>query len=134
MQTTEQGLMAFGGSPVDYLASINANSSNYSEFCEDLDKLIHGQLSELLLAEKCKLEAAAILAWTYQHAVSLYKSCIENSTHANATKNVSMSNQANQLILDCQQANSKIAQAGINKSLILQHIFRKYKSLSLSLK
>jgi DNA polymerase-3 subunit delta' len=147
LKVSEEGLKAFSGSPIDYLNSINSDSSAYLSFCEDLSQLVKGKVSELLLAEKCKTQAQISLLWTYQKAVSLYKSLLlsndrtsveQTNSQAVSKKTLSMQSQQNtlaaqQFVFDCQQANRKINQAGINKSLILQQIFHKYKCLATAL-
>jgi DNA polymerase-3 subunit delta' len=131
---SEDGLKAFSGSPVDYLSSLHSGTANYAVFCEDLDHLIHGRTSELLLAEKCKNEASIVLLWTYQKAVLVYKNCMENAVTSNSKSHVLLkqTHDAEKLVFDCQQANKKISQAGINKSLILQQIFNSFKITSLT--
>lgn len=124
---TEEGLSAFSGSPIDYLQSLNSNTSNYVEFNEDLAFLIRGKLSGLALAEKWKNEATIILSWTYQKAVIQYKTLVEASNNKTLHDMKRISN-AEGLVAECQQANKKIAQAGINKSLILQKIFNKFQA------
>lgn len=126
---TSEGLKAYGGSPIDYLASLNEDTNSYAAFCADLEQLAIGGTSELLLAEKCKNEAETILAWLYQKAVSLYQNNLE-TTESTSSASISQAKlQIEKLIFDCQKANKKIGQAGINKSLILQQLFQKYKSL-----
>ena len=128
---TEEGLMAFSGSPIDYLLSLNSNTSNYLEFNQDLCQLELGKLSGLALAEKWQSNASLILSWTYQKAVVQYKSLVDASS-VNTAVDTKRFNQTESLVADCQQANKKIAQAGINKSLILQQIFNKFQARSLS--
>ncbi|MFT6267599.1 MAG: DNA polymerase-3 subunit delta' [Alphaproteobacteria bacterium] len=131
---SEEGLMAFSGSPIDYLSALNNDTANYAAFCEDIEHLLHGRTSELLLAEKCKTEASLVLLWTYQKAVLFYKSCMEDAFIAQKDKSLVLlkkTQHAENLVVDCQQANKKISQAGINKSLILQQILHKFKVASL---
>lgn len=127
---TEEGLMAFSGSPIDYLQSINSNTSNYLEFNQDLEQLKMGKLSGLALAEKWQKDASLILSWTYQKAVAHYKLMMQNPDII-ATVNMHRLADIELLVADCQQANSKIAQAGINRSLILQQIFNKFQASTL---
>lgn len=127
---SEAGLMAYSGSPVDYLSSINEDGSHYDAFCEDLENMLNGRTSELLLAEKSKTQASLVLLWTYQKAVLLYKDCMQNALTLSNEQAGSIKERikhAEKLVFDCQQANKKISQAGINKSLILQQILHKYK-------
>lgn len=127
---TKDGLMAFSGSPIDYLRSINSSTTNYIEFNRDLEQLELGKLSGIALAEKWQNDATLILSWTYQKAVIHYKSILQIPSNVGV---VDMKRIANieKLVADCQQANKKIAQAGINKSLILQQIFNKFKACAL---
>jgi DNA polymerase-3 subunit delta' len=134
LQTTAaisvEGLSAFSGSPIDYLASLNTESSAYETFSEDLEQLLQGKVSELLLAEKSKTEATVVLSWVYQKAVLLFKKSIETAVTSPPNQAQWLSQQAEKLVYDCEQANKKINQAGINKSLILQQILHKYKALA----
>jgi DNA polymerase-3 subunit delta' len=134
LPVSEEGLMAFSGSPIDYLSSLHNNTANYAVFCEDIEDLLHGRTSELLLAEKCKTQASLVLLWTYQKVVSFYKICMEKALTEPKEQFgvlVQQTQHAENLVFDCQQANKKISQAGINKSLILQQIFHKFKVASL---
>lgn len=124
---SEEGLRAFAGSPIDYLQSITSKTSNYQEFNQDLSLLARGETSGLLLAEKWKNEATIILTWTYQSAVKHYKVLLEMPDD-NSIHNFKRISKLESLVADCQQANKKIAQAGINKSLILQQIFNKFQA------
>lgn len=128
---TKEGLMAFSGSPLDYLSSLNSNTTNYLEFNQDLEQLELGKLSGLALAEKWQSEATLILSWTYQKAVFQYKSLVEASS-LNTAVDAKRLTQTELLVAHCQRANKKIGQAGINKSLILQQIFNKFQARSLS--
>ncbi|GAB55091.1 DNA polymerase III subunit delta' [Glaciecola punicea ACAM 611] len=131
---SKEGLLAFSGSAIDYLSSMNNDGVNYGLFCDDLESLLQGRTNELLLAEKNKAHASLVLLWTYQKAVLIYKKQMEDVSKLpanNAISNLQRTQYAECLVFDCQQANKKIAQAGINKSLILQQIFHKFKQVSL---
>lgn len=128
VKVSEEGLNAFSGSPLDYLASLTNESANYDVFCHDIASLVSGNISELLLAEKCKTNASLVLLWTYQKAILMYKKRVEADNNTNPAQAQTL----DRLVLDCQQANKKISQAGINKSLILQHIFHTFKVASLA--
>lgn len=130
---SEEGLIAFLGSPIDYLASLSHETSVYGEFCRDIDQLLNAKLSELAFAEKTKSTAEQTLAWIYQKAVLMYKQNMLNETTQSMTAGSSFKSShvpIEHLIADCQQANKKIGQAGINKSLILQQILYKFKSIA----
>ena len=122
----EAGLAAFAGSPLDYLASFSGDGFSYELFCSDIDSLVKGDVSELTLAEKCKTQASVVLLWTYQRAIMAYTTCLQNKSAAASLKTKAFE----ALVFDCQQANKKISQAGINKSLILQQIFHTFKVAS----
>ena len=122
---TAEGLRAFSGSPIDYLHSLNSNTSNYLDFNQDLALLTCGKLSGLSLAEKWKNEATIVLSWTFQKAVVQYKTLLE-APNGNTIQDMTRITSIEALVNDCQLANKKIAQAGINKSLILQKIFNKF--------
>lgn len=126
-EVTEEGLSAFSGSPIDYLDSLLSNKSNYLEFNQDLVLLSDGSLSGLALAEKWKNDASIILLWTYQKAVIQYTTLVETSINK-TIHDMKRIKGIEALVADCQQANKKIAQAGINKSLILQTIFNKFQA------
>jgi DNA polymerase-3 subunit delta' len=126
-EITEDGLSAFSGSPIAYLDSLLSNKSNYEEFNQDLALLNDGALSGLALAEKWKNEAAIILSWTYQKAVVEYSKLVDASTNK-TIHDMKRISTIESLVADCHQANKKVSQAGINKSLILQSIFNKFQA------
>jgi len=114
---SEEGLRAYGGSPLFYLQALEENSADYDSFAADLKALSHNEIFGLSLAQKWKQDPGTALKWTYQWSMSEYEHVLAQD--------------ANQLVLSkiikvsdsCIQLKPKVEQAGINTQLILQNIF-----------
>jgi len=126
---SEEGLMAFSGSAIDYLQSLQGSTTNYLEFDQDLALLGESKISGLALAEKWQGDASLVLSWIYQKTTVQYKTLLNASTQTTVLEINQRLSTIESLVGDCQQANKKIGQAGINKSLILQQVFNKFQAI-----
>jgi DNA polymerase-3 subunit delta' len=112
-----EGLKAYAGSPLDYLAALKDSTQSYAQFSEDIQALKDKNITGLALASKWQSEPALVLRWTYQWCTQQYKEAMmQQISMSEMTKRQSM-------LDSCQQANRKINQAGVNKSLLLQNVF-----------
>lgn len=116
------GLKAYADSPLEYLAALKDSSHGFVEFQKDIQELQAQRVSALSLANKWQSDPALVLRWTYQWCVGKYQLIIKAEPHE-LLKNKDETYKIEKCIERCQQANLKINQAGINKSLLLQQVF-----------
>lgn len=114
-----QGLQAYSDSPIAYLAALGEQGLNFAEFEHDIAALSTGKQSALAAAAKWQSEPAQVLAWTYRWSVNQYQQALLSDLAKAKLDSLQMTIDA------CHQANRKINQAGVNKSLLLQHVFNK---------
>lgn len=125
---TKEGLMAFSNRPLEYLESFNEGKLGFEDFHEKFNQLIDKKVHAFMLAESYKDNAAKVVTWAYMLLIQRYQTMLlGKGNHAQSlasTEHDSMQRLA-ESIDACKQANLKISQAGINKSLLLQKVFNK---------
>lgn len=112
-----EGLKAYADSPLNYLAALQSSKPGYAEFSADIRSLHDEQISGMALASAWQGEPALVLRWTYQWCTQQYQKAVVNKASINEISRIQ------NMIDRCQQANRKISQAGVNKSLLLQQVF-----------
>jgi DNA polymerase-3 subunit delta' len=118
----ERSLLTFGGSPIDYLASLIDDKAAHQSFFEDMQMLTEQKISGQSLAKKWEKDAGSALTWTYQYLqFQFQEKGFDSPLSSDASTNNSLGYL--QLIDQCILINRKISQAGINKSLMLQRLF-----------
>jgi DNA polymerase-3 subunit delta' len=111
------GLRAYSGSPINYLQALQSDTLHFASFSEDLMSLSQQKVSAISLASKWLDNSALVLRWTYQWCKNEYQNAVLNKA---STSNLL---ELEDMINKCTQANRKISQAGVNKTLLLQQIF-----------
>lgn len=111
------GLRAYSGSPINYLQALQSDTLHFAGFSDDLRSLYQQKVSAITLATKWLDNSALVLRWTYQWCKDEYQNAVlDKASSSDLLKLEGM-------IRQCTQANRKISQAGVNKSLLLQQIF-----------
>lgn len=117
-----QGLRAYCGSALLYLDALRNSHLNYNEFSADIQALSKQTVSALNLAQKWQLHADLALRWTYLTLQQRIEKGLNSGASARSLTDLfTLSEQ-------CQQANSQVSQAGINKQLILTNMFNHLQS------
>lgn len=122
---TKEGLLAFSSRPLEYLESLNDQSLNYNTFVQSFTELIEHNASAIKVSEQFKDDAEKVLSWSYQLLSQKYKYLLlsqgaDSRNHRQVNIDLGTISKAADL---CKQANIKISQAGINRSLLLQKVF-----------
>lgn len=114
-----QGLDAYSGSPLLYLAAITNNEEQLSHFSNDLQNLLNCTLSPQSMAAKWINELSTIFTWTYQWAKNEYQNELQFSNNQKTLNNLE------KILNECIRCKGLSNKAGINKSLLLCQLFNK---------
>lgn len=114
---TSEGLSAYADSPIYYLQAVSDSSPDFHSFSIDLGALSQQNVSAFDLAKKWQQNPEQALKWAYQWSVAQYREMLKNNSPLHELV------PWNEVVNECVMLSKKIAQAGINKQLILQNVF-----------